>query len=442
MENNIAITRQALQLALEAGAQKARVTFCRSVENLVATLDGEVDKVTCCEDNSLSFVLFADGRYGSFSTNRLDLPSLRPFLAKAVSVVQMMAEDPCRDLPSPDRCCSTAVSGNELDLLDPSYPSVTAEKRRQLALEAAVFGHSSDSFTIISEEGEYSDSIYETVVMDSNGVCCVHAENSFDYGVEITIEAGGEKYSGYWWDSSSRLDRLSLRECGVKALERAAGQIGSEPVESRKCAMIVDSDVASKVVSPILNALNGYSIQQNNTFLNGTLGKTVFPEGLTIMDLPHIKGQTCSKLFDSEAVATVEAPIIEKGCVKQYFLNTYMASKLGLSPTVEEPTRPAVLSWPRKGLTVADLMKMSGEGIYVTDFNGGNCNTSTGDFSYGVEGFLFESGRIVRPVSGIVVTGNLMSLWGSLLAVGDDARPCMTRIIPSIAFRDVDFSGE
>lgn len=442
MEENIAVAREALRLALEAGARKVRVTFCRSVENLVATLDGEVDKVTCCEDNSLSFALFADGRYGSFSTNRLDPSSLRPFLAKAVSIVRMMAPDPCRDLPPIGRCCKTAVNGNELDLLDPAYVSVTAEQRRRFAIDASVFGTKADTYRIISEEGEYSDSMYETVILDSNGLCCVHTENSFDYGVEITIEAGGEKYSGYWWDSSSRLDRLSLRECGLKALEKAAGQIGSGPVHGRNCAMVVDSDVAAKLVSPVLNALNGYSLQQNNSFLEGTLGRKVFPEGLTIMDLPHIKGQNCSKLFDSEGVATVESAIIDKGYVRQYFINSYMSSKMGIGPTVEDPTRPSVLPWPRRGLTVGGLMEMSGDGIYVTDFNGGNCNTSTGDFSYGVEGYLFEEGRIVRPVSGMVVTGNFISLWGNLLAVGDDARPCMTRLVPSLAFINVDFSGE
>ena len=441
-EENLKIARQALAIALEEGAQKARVTFCRSVENLVATLDSEVDKVTRCEDRSLSFALFADGRFGSFSTNKMDPESLRDFLRGAVCIVKMMAPDPCRDLPDPERCCTAAVDGVELDLLDPDYASVDAARRIDLALEASVYGSGGTSFRIVSEEGEYSDSVYETIVLDSNGVCCVHAENSFDYGVEITIESDGEKYSGYWWDSSSRLSRLSLRECGLKALQRAAGQIGSGPVSGRRCAMVVDSDVASKMISPLLTALNAYSIQQGNSFLNGTLGRKVLPEGLTIMDLPHIKGQTCSKLFDSEGVATLEAPIIENGTVRQYFINTYMSGKLGLAPTVEDPTRPAVMSWPRKGLSRGDLLQMCGEGILVTVFNGGNCNSSTGDFSYGVEGFLFEGGRLTRPVSGMVVTGNFLGLWQSLVAVADDARPCMTRLVPSLAFGEADFSGE
>ena len=442
MEDNIRLVREALSIALESGAQKARVTLCRSIEDLVATLNGEVDKVTHCEDSSLSFALFADGRFGSFSTNKLDPDSLKDFLKKAVGIVRMMAPDPCRDLPSPERCCTTARKGDELDLIDAEYGDMTPERRKRIALDASVFGGKKDGrFRIISEESEYSDSRYETVIVDSQGLQCVHIENSFDYGVEITIEAEGEKYSGYSWDSSSRLSRLKAREAGLRAVEKAAAMVGSEPDRSRKTNMVVDSEVASKMVSPLLNALNAYSIQQNNSFLNGSLGSKVFPDGVNIVDVPHINGQTCSKLFDSEGVATRECHIIENGTVKQYFINTYMGAKLKMSPTVEEATRPKVLPWPEGGLDAEAIMGLCGDGIYVTDFNGGNCNTSTGDFSYGIEGFLFRDGKIVKPVSGMLVTGNFITLWNNLVAAGEDARPCLEKLIPTLAFSGVDFNG-
>lgn len=442
MEENIKAVREALSIALESGAQKARVTLCKSVEDQVATLNGEVDKVSHCEDSSLSFALFADGRFGSFSTNKLDRDSLKAFLKKAVEIVRMMAPDPCRDLPSPERCCHTADTGNELDLVDDEYGRMTPERRRQIALEASVFRERENKgFKFISEEGEYSDSRYETIIVDSQGLQCVHIENCFDYGVEVTIEAEGEKYSGYAWDSSSRLGNIKPKEAGAKAVRKAMAMVGSEPSGSVKCNMVIDSEVASKVVSPILNALNGYSIQQNNSFLNGSLGHKLFPDGFSIIDVPHISGQTCSKLFDSEGVATRECPIIENGTVRRYFINTYMSAKLGMSPTIEEATRPKVLPWPRKGLDAAAIMELCGEGIYVTDFNGGNCNSSTGDFSYGVEGFLFKGGRIVRPINGMLATGNFITLWNHLIAAGDDARTCLEKLVPTLAFSEVDFNG-
>lgn len=433
---DIELVRESLDMARQAGAEKARATLCRSEEDLVATLNGEVDRVTHCVDSSLSFALFADGRFGSFSTNKLDPASLKDFLESSVETVRTISKDECRDLPDPRRCCNKAITGDELGLTDCRRESMTPEERIRMALDASVYRDG-----ILSEEGEYSDSVYKTVVMDTDGVLCLHSETSFDYGVEITIEEDGEKYSGYWWDSASHLDALDARSCGEKALARSRAQVGSDAVPGGRYNMVVDSEVASKMVSPVLRALNAFSIQQNNSFLVDSLGKRPFPEGLTIMDLPHIKGQTCSKLFDSEGVATAETPIIRSGEVCEYFVNTYMSRKLGIAPTVEEATRPKVLPWPERGLGRSDILKICGNGILVTDFNGGNSNPVTGDFSYGIEGFLFENGKVSRPVSGMLVTGNFLSLWKKLIAAGDDARDCMSKLIPTLAFADVDFSG-
>ncbi len=435
---DIRLVEASLETARKAGAGKARATLTRSEEDLVATLNGEIDRVTHCADSSLSLALFADGRFGTFSTNKLSPEALGDFIRTSVDIVKSISPDPCRDLPDPGRCCAEAKGGDELRLTDPARESVTPEERKRIASDASAFAGAD----ILSEEGEYSDSIYDTLLMDSNGTMCRHCETSFDYGVEVTVERGGERYSGYWWDSSSRLKSLGASACGHRALERAEAMVGAEALRSGKYNMVIDSEVASKVVSPVLKALNAYAIQQNNSFLVGSLGKRIFPEGLTIMDLPHIEGQTCSKLFDSEGVATREAPIIRDGVVCEYFVNSYMSRKMGIAPTIEDATRPKVLPWPGgAGLRQADILKLCGSGILVTDFNGGNSNPVTGDFSYGVEGFHFENGLIRRPVSGMLVTGNFLTLWQGLVAAGDDARDCMSKLIPTLAFENVDFSG-
>ncbi len=433
---------KALEMARRHGAANSRVNLVVSRENLVASLNGELDKVTGCLDKSMNISLFVDGRFGSFSTDKLEESSLDEFISKAAEMVRMLAADPCRALPATQRCCSTAVTGNELDLLDTDYDTITAEKRKSIALEASVFGQEfPGDFELISEEAEYSDSICETLLMDSNGLECRHSENSFDYGTEVTIESHGQKYSGYWWDSTSRLSLLDWKSCGRRAVFRAAEQINSAAIRSGKYNMLVDSEVASRMISPVLNALNAYSLQQNNSFLIGSLGRQIFHEGMTLTDRPHIKGSNCSKLFDSEGVATSEGFVIEAGVVKKYFVNEYMSRKMGTEPTIEEATRPALNPWPVPGLDRDSLMKRMGDGILVTDFNGGNCNSATGDFSYGIEGLYFKNGKVLKPVSGMIVTGNFIRLWNSLEAVADDARPCMSKLIPTLAFRKVDFSG-
>ena len=190
---DIRLVEYALETALQAGADKARATFSRSGEDLVATLNGEIDKVTHCADSSLCMALFVDGRFGTFSTDKLDRESLRRFIGESADIVRMLAPDACRDLPDPARCCRDAVSGNELGLLGGRRESVTPRMRNEIALKAGIFPGGTPAgarYRMVSEEGEYSDSVYDTVLADTNGVLCCHSEECFDYGVEVTIESG------------------------------------------------------------------------------------------------------------------------------------------------------------------------------------------------------------------------------------------------------------
>ena len=137
-DKELDFVRKALDMATRAGAQHARATLSLSEEDLVATLDGEVDRVTHCADRSLSLGLFVDGRYGSYSTNKLDAASLEGFIARAVAATRMVAPDPFRVLPDPARCCHDALTGNELGLVDPSRDTLTPADRQQIALNASV----------------------------------------------------------------------------------------------------------------------------------------------------------------------------------------------------------------------------------------------------------------------------------------------------------------
>ncbi|MBQ1693597.1 MAG: TldD/PmbA family protein [Bacteroidales bacterium] len=434
----IALARKCLESALQKGAQKVRVTLNKSIMDLAGTLNGELDKTSHCLDRSLSINLIVDGRFGSFSTNRIE--DTDSFLDKAIDKARMLAPDQFRDLPAPERTAKDAKEGTELGLYDPEYSNTDAQARIETALAASIFKSAPEG--LISEEAEYTESITDTLIMDSNGLYCRHTETSFDYGVEMTVQdAQGNKFSGYWWDSSNVRKELDTSTICPIALERARAQMGPVPHPGGKTCLVLDPEVSSRVVSPVLKALSAYSIQQNNSFLTGKLGEKVFPDSLTIIDDCRVPLKRGSYLFDSEGVATKTVPIIEKGVVKEYFVNTYMAGKMGIEPTIESATRPKVQAWPRPGLTQTEILEMCGSGILVTGFNGGNSNSSTGDFSYGIEGFAFENGKITHPVREMLITGNFITLWNNLIAAGEDVRGCMSKVIPTLAFSNVDFSA-
>ncbi len=435
------IAEFALRGALEAGAQKARVTLIKNRMDLVSTLNGQLDKCTSCMDRCIELTLFVDGRYGKFSTNKLSRESLPEFIARAVETARMLAPDSFRDLPPQERVQKNAVTGTELALVDSRYSELHPEDRKKTALEACISGKPGHEL-LVTEEAEFSDGIYDTIIMDSQGTFCRHTETSFEYFVEVTVkDADGNLFSAYRWDESPFLEKLDWRSCAEKAYLKAVSSINPARLRGRKCNMVVDSEVASKFVSPILRALNGTSIQQHSSFLEGKLGQKAFSEGLSIIDEPCVPGKSNTCMFDDEGVATKAHSIIENGVVREYFLTTYSAAKLGMQPTCQGAVRPRVKGWPEPGLGRDDILRICGDGILVTDFNGGNSNTATGDFSFGIEGFEFRKGQIVRPVREMVVTGNLLSLWNNLTACGSDARECMSKLIPTLAFSNVDFSG-
>ena len=156
------------------------------------------------------------------------------------------------------------------------------------------------------------------------------------------------------------------------------------------------------------------------------------------MDEPHLIQASGARYFDSEGIATERRPIFEDGVLKTYFIDTYHAKKMGTAPTVNSPSI-LVLQTGRDNLD--GLVAKVDKGILITGFNGGNCNSSTGDFSYGIEGFLIENGKLTQPVSEMNVTGNMLTLWSSLVETGNDPRLSSSWRIPSLVFEGVDFSG-
>lgn len=455
----IEAARMCMEYGMSIGASRMRVSLSKSILDSFSLLNGELDKVTHSADRSLFLYIFADGRYGTFSTNNFSHGQLRQFIAKAIDTVRMLAKDPCRKLPDPERTAKDALTGKELKLYDSEYQDITPEQRLKEAMDASMFRtmEPTAEYTVISEECEYSDSVDDNIVMDTEGFCGRHTETSFAICSEVTIQDnGGRKLSGYWWESSPFLSSLETGGCSRTALEKAAGKIGPKRHRGGSFLMVVDRSVSSRLASPLFSALNGTAIQQKNSFLDGTLGKKIFSEDLTIMDMARTEGRPGSRLFDTEGVATADRPIIENGSVKMYFINTYIAGKTGMQPTVEGVSRPVIkpfikedaLPEKEKGclseefeINLPRILRLCGSGIYVTGFNGGNCNPVTGDFSYGIEGFAFCNGKITHPIREMVVTGNMVSLWNSIIAAGSDARECTRWQIPTLAFDKADFSA-
>ena len=120
-EKEIQAARDCIGYALANGADAARATLSKCVTDGCTMFNGSLDKVTHSADRSIYIYLYADGRYGTFSTNRFGEKELEDFIRKAISMVRMLGEDTCRQLPAPERTAKDAVTGRELGLYDSSF---------------------------------------------------------------------------------------------------------------------------------------------------------------------------------------------------------------------------------------------------------------------------------------------------------------------------------
>lgn len=434
-ENKL-LAQWAMEYALKNGCQASRINLYHGSSDSFEIRDMKIDRLQQASENSITILLFVDGRYGTYSTNRLDKKELERFIKDGIDATRYLAEDKARALPDASRYYK---GGNpDLQMSDPGYARLQPDDKLSLAMETCEEIMGKDN-RIISAGSSFGDGQEFRYMIASNGFEGESATSYYSLTANVSIRGEGEaRPESFWYDSSLYYDTLVKKGIGTKALERVMRKIGQRKTASGKYKMIVDNLNIANLVSPILNALTGSAIQQKNSFLLDKLNEKIWADSFTLTDEPHLVKSFGARYFDGEGVATRQRPVIENGVLRTYYIDTYNANKMNVQPTISSPS---ILTMPLGNKDVDGLTAMVDKGILVTGFNGGNSNQTTGDFSYGVEGFLIENGKPVQPVSEMNITGNLITLYNSILETGNDPRLSSSWRIPSMLFDGVDFSG-
>ncbi|MCC8188550.1 MAG: TldD/PmbA family protein [Bacteroides sp.] len=435
-DSNKKLAQWAMDYAQKNGCQASRVTLHSGSNTSFELRDAKMDRLKQSAENRLSIQLFVDGRYGSYSTNRLDKKELESFIRNGIDATRYLAEDPARVLPDAARYYKGGKP--DLQLLDPKLNVIEPDDKVALARAVGEEALGKDP-RILSVESSYSDGENFSYRLASNGFEGESQNSWFSLVASVSIKGDGDaRPSSYWYDSSLYYDKLVREGIGEKALERVLRKLGQQKIASGKYTMVLDPTVSSRMVSPMIGALYGSALQQKNSFLLDKMGETVGSSLFTLMDEPHLIQASGARYFDSEGVATERRPVFENGVLRTYYIDTYSGQKMGVEPTI---SNPSILVLQPGSKDVDGMVADVDRGILVTGFNGGNCNNTTGDFSYGIEGFLIENGKLTQPISEMNITGNMITLWQSLVGVGNDARLSSSWRIPSLAFEGVDFSG-
>lgn len=435
-DENKKLAQWAMDFALKNGCQAAKLVLYANSNSSFELRNAKMDRLQQASESGLNISLFVDGRYGSYSTNRLDKKELEGFIKNGIESTRYLASDESRVLADPSRYYKGGKP--DLQLFDPEFYKVNPDDKVDIARAAAEEAMGKDS-RIISVDSSYSDGEEASYRLISNGFEGESKTSWFSASASVSIQGeGAARPSSGWYESRLFYDKLPKSGIGSKALERVLRKLGQHKAKSGKYTMVVDSMNSGRLLGPVLSALYGSALQQKNSFLLDKLNTSIGSERMMLTDEPHIIGANGARYFDDEGVATERRPIVENGVLKTYFIDTYNSKKMGVEPTISSPS---LLIMKPGDKDVNGLIADVANGIFITGFNGGNSNSTTGDFSYGIEGFLIENGKLTQPVNEMNITGNMVKLWSSLVAVGNDPRPTSSWQIPSLVFEGVDFSG-
>ena len=426
----------AVDLSKQAGANDVWAVAVQSRDFELNYRDGALEKVQDATSRQLSIQIYANGRYSSHQTTDLHADRLQGFIVEAVAMTGALEPDAYRAIADVD--LHGKRPEDDLGLVDATVSALNREQR--MAWCVAMDDASRQHERVISATAGVYDGTVLSATVGSNGFNGTRQSTYCWMGSNITLKDQGDKRaSDVFYARSTHVGALpAAPSIASTALDRAVARLGSEKGPTMKTTMVVDSRAAAPLVNRLLRSANAASVQQGRSFWSDILGEKVFSDKLTIVDEPLIRRGLASRAYDAEGLAAKLIPLVEAGVATNIYVDTYYGRKSKMTPTTGSPSNRRVLAGH---LSLKDLLKAAGDGIYVTSWLGGNADATTGDFSLGLRGHIIENGVIGRPVGEMNITGNLKKLFARLEAVGNDPYPYSTTLAPSLAFSHVDFAG-
>jgi len=432
-----AVAARAIAGAAARGIRDARAIAAASRSVSVTYRKGRPERVEESTELGLTVHLYDGGRYAACATNDLRPAALDRFLDRAVALARATAADPDREITDP--ALYAGRSEADLGISDPAIAAVAPADRHDLAARAEAAALAAAGPLALSAEAGCEDEEAELFQVHSNGFAAGRRGTRFGLYAEVSLADAGDKRPSESEYASTRI-RAALPDpeaIGRGAAERARLRLGAAPIETAVLPVIVESRAVGRLLGKLTAALSGRALQQQQSFLIDGLGTAVGAPALDLVDDPLLPGGAASRTFDGEGIAARRRPIFERGVLRGYYVDTYYGRKLGMPPTGGAASNLLLAPGP-KG--VAALMAELGRGVLVRGFVGGNSNPTTGDFSFGVFGTLFEGGVPVRAVAEMNLAGNHKDLWKRLVAAGDDPWPYGSLRAPSLVFDGVQLN--
>ncbi|MEL7461719.1 MAG: TldD/PmbA family protein [Pseudomonadota bacterium] len=441
------LAAQMLDVAAAAGADAADALAIDGTSISIDVLNGALEHAERAEGVEIGLRVLVGGRQACVSASDTRPETMREMAERAVAMAREAPVDPTLGLADPSEL-SKRVDAAGLDLADPSdEPAPAALEDDALRAEAAALGVKGIS-KVQSASAAYGHRRVHLAA--SNGFSGGYTRTDRSRSA-VAITGEGTDMERDWY-ADTRIhaeDLMDAGEIGRLAGERTVARAGAKKPPTGTYPVIFDERIAASLIGHLLQAVSGTAITRGASYLRDAMGEQVLPKGISLIEHPLRPRAGGTRPFDAEGLATADRTIVEDGILQGWTLDLGTARKLGLQSSANasrgtsSPPSPSVtnVAMTQGDKTLDDLIRDAGTGLLVTSMIGSTINPTTGDYSRGASGVWIENGELTFPVTECTIAGNLRDMLKGLIPA-NDARPHLSRVVPSLMVEGLTLAGE
>jgi PmbA protein len=418
--------RRAVEAALAEGASDAEAWAEESTSRRIRVYAGEVESLSDAGGRGVGVRAFAGARSGYAYGTDLSDAGVVEVARSARESAEVADEDEHAGLP--DDTGTSEVDG----LAAPGFGEWTTEGKIELALAIERAARAREGVTQV-ENAVYSDGEGSVALANSRGFAASYSSTQAWAYASAFAGEGSDRMTGLGVGLGRDPGVLDSEAIGAEAADRALALVGARQPMSRRCPVVLDAFVAAAFVGFIGSMLSADAVQRGRSLFAGREGEEVADPALALADDGVVADGPASAPFDGEGSPTRRTPLVEGGRLLGFLYDVRTARKDGRA-TTGNAERGSYRSPPSVGTTnlmlepgtedLAGLVRMAGEGLYVTDVAGlhSGVNPVSGTFSVGASGRLIEAGALGAPVREITIASDLLAMLMAVRAVGSGPR--------------------
>jgi TldD protein len=288
---------------------------------------------------------------------------------------------------------------------------------------------------IVQVYAGYGDNRRRLLVANSEGVLAHDEQVRTHFGVQATASGDTGLQTGY--ESLGHtigfelFDAVAVEELARRAAERALTKLNARPAPSGTLPVVIKSGGGGVLFHEACgHGLEADHIQKGVSVFRGRVGEQVAAPLVTLVDDGTMAGEWGAIGYDDEGHPSQHNVLIEDGVLTDYMWDHLRARKERRGPS-GNGRRQSYKHLPMVRMTNTfvlngsedpeEIIRATQRGVYVAQLGGGQVNTASGDFVFGMtEAYLIEGGQITEPIREGNLIGNGPQVLQDIDLLGND----------------------